>query len=153
MANKIGFLFALLGLLPAGCHSAPPEAGPETSYDVLIRHGHILDGTGNPWYAADIAIQGDRIAAIGPLESAQAKRIIDASGLVVSPGFIDMLGQSEESLLIDHRSQSKLSQGITSEITGEGGSIAPQNQLTIVPQKIILDHYHLSIDWQDLAGY
>ena len=157
MAKKVNFLFALLALLPAGCHSAAPgagpEAGPAADYDVLIRHGHILDGTGNPWYAADIAIRGDRIAAIGPLEGAQAKRVIDASGLVVSPGFIDMLGQSEESLLIDHRSQSKLSQGITSEITGEGGSIAPQNELTLAPQKILLDHYHLSVDWHDLAGY
>ena len=157
MAKKVSFLFALLALLPAGCHSAAPgagpEAGPAADYDVLIRHGHILDGTGNPWYAADIAIRGDRIAAIGPLEGAQAKRVIDASGLVVSPGFIDMLGQSEESLLIDHRSQSKLSQGITSEITGEGGSIAPQNELTLAPQKILLDHYHLSVDWHDLAGY
>lgn len=153
MAKKIGFLFALLALLPAGCHSPGPETGPEAVYDVLIRHGRILDGTGNPWYAADIAIRGDRIAAIGPLGGAQAKRVIDASGLVVSPGFIDMLGQSEESLLIDHRSQSKLSQGITSEITGEGGSIAPQNELTLAPQKILLDHYHLSVDWHDLAGY
>jgi N-acyl-D-amino-acid deacylase len=149
MAHKISFLLVLLGLVPAGCHSAAPEAG----YDVLIRHGHILDGTGNPWYAGDIAIQGDRIAAIGQLEGVQAKRVIDASGLVVSPGFIDMLGQSEKSLLIDHRSQSKLSQGITSEITGEGGSIAPQNELTLAPQKIMLDHYHLSVDWHDLAGY
>jgi len=151
MAHKISFLLVLLGLVPAGCHSAAP--GPEAAYDVLIRHGHILDGTGNPWYAGDIAIQGERIAAIGQIDGAQAKRVIDASGLVVSPGFIDMLGQSEESLLIDHRSQSKLSQGITSEITGEGGSIAPQNELTLAPQKIMLDHYHLSVDWHDLAGY
>src|ERR1700677_876434 len=119
------------------------QRSAEAPYDVLIRHGHILDGTGNPWYAGDIAIRGDRIAAIGALQGAKAKRVIDASGLVVSPGFIDMLGQSEESLLIDHRSQSKLSQGITSEITGEGGSIAPQNELTLAPQKILLDHYHL----------
>jgi N-acyl-D-amino-acid deacylase len=153
MAKKVSFLFALLTLLQAGCHPPVPEPGPAADYDVLIRHGHILDGTDNPWYAADIAIRGDRIAAIGPLEGAQAKRVIDASGLVVSPGFIDMLGQSEESLLIDHRSQSKLSQGITSEITGEGGSIAPQNELTLAPQKILLDHYHLSVDWHDLAGY
>jgi N-acyl-D-amino-acid deacylase len=129
------------------------QSSAEAPYDVLIRHGHILDGTGNPWYAGDIAIRGDRIAAIGTLEGAQAKHVIDASGLVVSPGFIDMLGQSEDSLLIDNRSLSKLSQGITSEITGEGGSIAPQNELTIAPQKILLDHYHLTIDWHDLAGY
>jgi len=136
-------LLCILGSL--GAADAP--------YDVLIRHGHIIDGAGNPWYAGDIAIRGDRIAAIGSLGSAQAKRVIDASGLVVSPGFIDMLGQSEYSLLIDNRSLSKLSQGITSEITGEGGSIAPQNERTLAPQKIFLDYYHLSIDWQDLAGY
>jgi N-acyl-D-amino-acid deacylase len=125
----------------------------DAPYDILIRHGHIIDGAGNPWYAGDIAIRGDRIEAIGSLGNAQAKRVIDASGLVVSPGFIDMLGQSEYSLLIDNRSLSKLSQGITSEITGEGGSIAPQDELTLAPQKIFLDHYHLSVDWQDLAGY
>ncbi len=129
------------------------QSSAEAPYDVLIRHGHILDGTGNPWYAGDIAIRGDRIAAIGTLEGATAKRVIDASGLVVSPGFIDMLGQSEYSLLIDNRSLSKLSQGITSEITGEGGSIAPQTELTLAPQKLWLEHYHLTIDWHDLAGY
>src|ERR1700751_6194514 len=102
-------LATLLAFLPTGCHSNNPEAG----YDVLIRHGHILDGTGNPWYAGDIAIQGDRIVAIGSLQGAKAKREIDATGLVVSPGFIDMLGQSELSLLIDNRTESKLSQGIT----------------------------------------
>jgi N-acyl-D-amino-acid deacylase len=130
-----------------------PMGGAEPAYDVLIEHGHILDGTGNPWYAADIAIRGDRIVAVGSLPGAQAKRIIDATGLVVAPGFIDMLGQSEESLLIDHRSLSKLSQGITSEITGEGGSIAPQDERTLAPQKEFLDLYHLNMDWRDLAGY
>jgi N-acyl-D-amino-acid deacylase len=142
-------LATLLAFLPMGCRSGAPVA----DYDVLIRHGQILDGSGGAPYAGDIAIRGDRIVAIGSLEKAKGKREIDATGLVVSPGFIDMLGQSELSLLIDNRSESKLSQGITSEITGEGGSIAPQNELTIAPQKILLDHYHLSIDWQDLAGY
>ena len=141
-------LAGLLSLLPTACHSGAPAA----DYDVLIRHGQIVDGSGGAPYAGDIAIRGDRIVAIGSIENAKAKREIDAAGLVVSPGFIDMLGQSELSLLIDNRSQSKLSQGITSEITGEGGSIAPQNQLTIAPQKIILDHYHLTIDWQRSRG-
>jgi N-acyl-D-amino-acid deacylase len=123
------------------------------SFDVIIRNGHILDGSGNPWFSADIGIRGDRIVVIGNLSNAQAKREIDASGRVVTPGFIDMLGQSEYPLLIDNRSISKMAQGITSEITGEGGSIAPQNDKTIAPAKPFLDHYKLAIDWTTLDGY
>ncbi len=123
------------------------------SFDLIIRNGHIIDGTGNPWYAADVAIQGDRIAAIGNLSDATAKREIDAKGQIVSPGFIDMLGQSESALLLDNRSLSKLSQGITSEITGEGGSIAPQNEKTLAPLKPFLDQYKLTVDWTTLDGY
>ena len=106
---------------------------PHEEYDVLIRNGHILDGSGGPWYSADIGIRGDRIVAIGKLDGAQAKKVVDATGRILSPGFIDMLGQSETALLIDNRSLSKLSQGITTEITGEGGSIAPQNEKTLAP--------------------
>jgi N-acyl-D-amino-acid deacylase len=123
------------------------------SYDVIIRGGHILDGTANPWYAADIGIRGDKIAAIGKLDNATAKQTIDATGKIVAPGFIDMLGQSETSLLIDNRSLSKLSQGITSEITGEGQSVAPEDEKTLAPMKPMLDHFHLTIDWTDLNGY
>jgi N-acyl-D-amino-acid deacylase len=124
-----------------------------TFYDIIIRNGHIIDGTGNPWYAADVAIQGDRIAAIGNLSNAAAKHEIDAKGQIVSPGFIDMLGQSESALLLDNRSLSKLSQGITSEITGEGGSIAPQNEKTLAPLKPFLDQFKFTIDWTTLDGY
>jgi N-acyl-D-amino-acid deacylase len=127
--------------------------GTDGDYDVLIRNGRILDGTGNPWYAGDIAIRGDRIVALGKLSGARAQRVIDATGMIVAPGFIDMLGQSESSLLIDNRALSKLSQGITTEITGEGGSIAPQNEHTLKPLKPFLDHYRLTIDWTDLEGY
>lgn len=123
------------------------------SYDVVIHGGHILDGTGNPWYAADIGIRGDKIVAIGKIDGTGTRETIDASGKIVAPGFIDMLGQSETSLLIDKRALSKLSQGITSEITGEGGSIAPQDERTITPMKPFLAQYHLSIDWTDLSGY
>lgn len=131
---------------------AAPAASP-AAYDVIIRNGRIIDGSGNPWVSGDIGIRGDRIAAIGRLQAAQAKRVIDASGLVVSPGFIDMLGQSEYSLLIDNRSLSKLSQGITTEITGEGASIAPQNALTLSQLQPQLDPYRLKVDWSTLSEY
>ncbi|HEV2114818.1 MAG TPA: D-alanyl-D-alanine carboxypeptidase/D-alanyl-D-alanine-endopeptidase, partial [Terriglobales bacterium] len=122
-------------------------------YDVILRNGRIVDGSGNPWVSGDIGIRGDRIAAIGNLQGATAGRIIDASGLVVSPGFIDMLGQSEYPLLIDNRSLSKLSQGITTEITGEGASIAPQDALTLGQVQPVLDQYHLKVDWTTLDQY
>ena len=100
-------------------------------YDVVIRNGHVIDGTGSPWYAADIGIRDGRIAAIGHLEGAPARRTLDARGMVVAPGFIDMLGQSEMSILVDPHLPSKIYQGITTEITGEGGSIAPLNDAII----------------------
>jgi N-acyl-D-amino-acid deacylase len=158
---KVKFLKAImlsLSLLVATMIAERPSRAQQSSdaageYDVLIKNGRIMDGTGDPWYYGDIAVRGDRIVKIGDLKDASAKRTIDASGMVVAPGFIDMLGQSESSLLIDHRSLSKLSQGITSEITGEGGSIAPQDQQTLTPLQPFLEHYHLTIDWTDLDGY
>jgi N-acyl-D-amino-acid deacylase len=130
-----------------------PQSNPSGAYDVIIRNGRIMDGTGNPWVSGDVAISGDRIVKIGDLGNATAKRVIDAHGLIVAPGFIDMLGQSEISLLIDNRSLSKLSQGITTEITGEGQSVAPQDELTLVQLQPALDHYHLKVDWTTLDGY
>jgi PBP4 family serine-type D-alanyl-D-alanine carboxypeptidase len=140
-----------LGEIATAIYTTPPDQ--LVPFDVLIKNGHILDGSGGPWYSADIGIRGDRIAAIGRLEGAQASKVIDASGHLVSPGFVDMLGQSETALLIDSRSLSKLAQGITTEITGEGASIAPQNEKTLAPLKPYLDHYHLTIDWTTLDGY
>lgn len=123
------------------------------TYDVIIKNGKIVDGSGNPWVSGDVAIRDDRIVKIGKLNGTNAKRIIDAHNLVVAPGFIDLLGQSETALLIDNRSLSKLSQGITSEITGEGNSIAPQNALTLSELQPELDHFHLTVDWTTLDGY
>jgi N-acyl-D-amino-acid deacylase len=138
----------------AGCplSFAQQSSAPE-SFDILIKNGKVVDGTGNPWYYADLGIRGDRIVAIGKLSNAEGKKTIDAAGKIVSPGFIDTLGQSEMALLIDNRALSKLSQGITTEITGEGGSIAPQNEKTISPMKPVLDHYKLKVDWTTLDGY
>jgi dihydroorotase/N-acyl-D-amino-acid deacylase len=123
-------------------------------YDILIRNGRVVDGTGNPWVYADVGVIGDRISFVGPAPAhATAKRVIDAKGLIVGPGFIDMLDQSEWNLLIDKQAVSKLTQGITSGITGEGGSIAPQNDQTIADRRDFLEHYHLTVDWRDLDGY
>lgn len=147
-----------LGEIASAAYDAPltpVAAAPEetAAYDVLIRNGRIIDGSGNPWVSGDVAIRGNRIVAIGHLGDVKAKRVIDASGLVVSPGFIDMLGQSEMSLLIDNRALSKLSQGITSEITGEGQSIAPQDAQTLAALQPGLEPYHLKVDWTTLSEY
>lgn len=123
-------------------------------YDILIRHGRVVDGTGNPWIYADVGVTGDRITLLGRAPSnAKAKRVIDATGLIVAPGFIDMLEQSEWNLLIDKQAYSKLTQGITTGITGEGGSIAPQNEQTLADRRDFLQHYGLTVDWHDLNGY
>lgn len=132
--------------------SAPAAAAPEV-YDVLLRGGRIADGTGNPWFTGDLAIRGDRIAAVGALRSAKARRTIDARGLVVAPGFIDMLGQSEFTVLVDPRVASKITQGITTELTGEGGSVAPQTPFTIEDLLPSLSEYRIAIDWRDFDGY
>ena len=144
---------AFILVVGATASAAAQESIAPQTFDVLIKNGKILDGTGGPWYSADIGVRGDRVVAIGKLEGATAKRTINAAGKVVAPGFIDTLGQSETALLIDNRALSKLSQGITTEITGEGGSIAPQNAKTIAPMKLVLDLYKLTIDWTTLDGY
>jgi dihydroorotase/N-acyl-D-amino-acid deacylase len=143
-----------LGEIAAAAYDADLTAATSAgNYDLILRNGHIIDGTGNPWFAADVAVKGERIVTIGDLREVHAKREIDATGRIVAPGFIDMLGQSEVSLLLDNRALSKLSQGITTEITGEGGSIAPQNEKTIAPQKPFLEQYKLTVDWATLDGY
>jgi dihydroorotase/N-acyl-D-amino-acid deacylase len=136
------FLFALL--------SVPVFA---QTYDLVIRNGHIIDGTGSPWYAGDIAIQDGRIAAIGLLDTAPAKRRIDAHGLVVAPGFIDMLGQSELSILVNPHLPSKIFQGITTEITGEGGSAAPLKETIKSADRRGYAHYNITPDWTTFRGY
>lgn len=146
-------VFTFIFVTGTAASAAAQESSAPQAVDVLIKNGKILDGTGGPWYSADIGVRGDRIVAIGKLEGTVAKKTIDAAGKTVAPGFIDTLGQSEMALLIDNRALSKLSQGITTEITGEGGSIAPQNEKTMAPMKPVLDLYKLTIDWTTLDGY
>ena len=120
---------------------------------MVIRHGHIIDGSGSPWYAADLGIRDGKIAGIGGLSEAKSGRVIDAQGRVVAPGFIDMLGQSELSILIEPRLPSKIYQGITTEITGEGGSVAPLNDRLAAADRDYYAHYHVTPDWRTLREY
>ena len=123
------------------------------NFDVLIRNGSVIDGSGKPAFNADVAIKDDRIVRIGDLSKETAVRVIDARGLVVAPGFIDMLGQSETYLLIDPRAMSKVMMGVTTEITGEGESIAPINERQIKEQAEFLRRFNLTIDWRTLSEY
>src|SRR6185503_19374698 len=141
------FLFMLVALNPT------ESTLQANRYDVLIKNGRIIDGSGRPGYMADLAIKGDRIARIGKLPNGTADRIIDARGLVVAPGFIDMLGQSETYVLIDSRAMSKVMMGVTTEITGEGESIAPINDRQIKEQEDFLKRFNLNIDWRTLDQY
>lgn len=112
-----------------------------------------MDGTGAPWFDGDIGIVGDRITAVGRLAGRRAGRTIDASGAYVSPGFIDMLGQSEFNILADRRAASKITQGITTEITGEGSSIAPLNDRLAAEAKAQFDSFKVALDFRTLGEY
>src|SRR5215470_8789834 len=144
-------LFAFLCFGGVGiAASAAPDA---PAYDLLFRHAHVVDGTGAPWFTADVAVAGGRIAAVGSLEHARAKRVIDASALTVAPGFFDLLGQSEYNVLVDPRAASKVTQGITTEITGEGESIAPLDDRMISENREVYEKYGVVPDWRTVDGY
>src|SRR6266446_357229 len=122
-------------------------------FDVLIKNGRIVDGTGAPWFRADLGIAGDRIAAVGLLDGASAAITIDATNLIVAPGFIDLLGQSEFNVLVDGRAASKIMQGVTTEVTGEGSSIAPVNDRLVAEAAPTAAHFGVAQDWRTLADY
>ncbi|MGH7539228.1 MAG: N-acyl-D-amino-acid deacylase family protein [Gemmatimonadales bacterium] len=149
--NRLGLTAALLTL--ACPRPADDSAGRAADYDVLLRNGWIVDGSGNPRWRGDLAIRGDRIAAMGQLEGAVARETLDVSGLIVAPGFIDMLGQSETAVLVDNRVLSKVTQGITTEVTGEGGSVAPLTDRLVALDSAYMRKYALAVDWRDLDGY
>ena len=112
---RLSRTYGLMLLLCAGLSGS--LRAQDDVYDLIVRNGRIIDGTGSPWYRADIGVRNGRIVAIGSLAAA-ARQTVDAAGMVVAPGFIDMLGQSELSILINPSVPSKIFQGITSEITG-----------------------------------
>lgn len=142
-------LSALLFLLSVLCRAA---SSPQP-FDIVITNGRIVDGTGSPWYAGDVGIREGRVATIGNLSDATRTRTIDAQGKVVAPGFIDMLGQSELTILVDPRLPSKIFQGITTEITGEGGSAGPLNDAIIKAGRLTYEHYKITPDWRTLGEY
>jgi N-acyl-D-amino-acid deacylase len=143
----IGSIFLCLGIFQVS------SGAEDTRDDVLFRNGRVVDGTGAPWFAGDVAVRGGRIVAVGKLEASRARRVIDASGLVIAPGFIDLLGQSEYFVLVDPRAASKITQGITTEVTGEGDSIAPLDDRLIAENEDTYKKYGVSPTWRTLDGY
>jgi N-acyl-D-aspartate/D-glutamate deacylase len=114
----------------------------EPAFDVIVRGGHIVDGTGNPWFAGDVAVRGDRISAVGNLSNAKARREIDARGFVVAPGFIDMHTHSDQPLLDDGNAESKVREGVTLDVIGEATTVAPRDGLPEARDS-----------WTDFTGY
>lgn len=143
MLRRVGLLAALS---IAACF-------PGDRLDIILEGGWVVDGAGNPAYRADVGVRGDRIVIIGNLGNTDAKRRIDVADLTVAPGFIDMLGWSEIRILADGRAASKITQGITTEITGEGTSVAPQTSATIAQDAEYYESLGVTVDWLDLDGY
>ncbi|MGB6132683.1 MAG: D-aminoacylase [Acidobacteriaceae bacterium] len=142
--------FAALAFLFLAAALSAQQPAP---FDIVITHGHIVDGTGSPWYSGDIGIRQGHIAAIGVLDRAPRRQTIDAHGMVVAPGFIDMLGQSDLSILVDPRLPSKIYQGITTEITGEGDSAAPLNARIVAADRAEYEHDKITPDWTTFRQY
>lgn len=145
--SSLSFLVVIIFFTALSAHAQ------QTTYDFIISGARIVDGTGSPWFYGDLAINGDRLAALGDLRNASATKRIDARGLVVSPGFIDVQGQSEFNILVDGRAASKITQGVTTEITGEGTSIAPLNDRLLEDFRPEAEKYHVDLDWRSLDEY
>ena len=142
----------LVAALTLSIASRPPGS-PQVTFDIIIRGGTVYDGTGTPGRRADVGVQGDRIAAVDDLTSVQAASIVDASGLAIAPGFINMLSWSTESLLVDGRSQGELREGVTTQIFGEGSSMGP---LTPEMKRRMIDQMgdlKYPITWTSLSEY
>jgi N-acyl-D-amino-acid deacylase len=143
-------ILVLLGALLAIAPAAKTTPRDDTPYDLVLRNGKIVDGTGNPWFHGDLAVKGNKIAAIGKIAPNAGKREIDAKGLVVAPGFIDMHSHSDFTILEDGNAQSKIRQGVTTEVLGESSSAGPY-QGKLKPRKITI--HGKPTEWTTLAGY
>ena len=122
-------------------------------FDLVFVGGRVVDGTGAPWFEADVGVRRGKIAAVGKLHGAPSRRTVSADGLVLAPGFIDLLGQSEYNILVDPRGASKVMQGITTEVTGEGESIAPLNDQILKENEDVYRRYGVRPDWRTLGEY
>ena len=147
-------MLSCVGSLFPQSPTGPADTAPQgEGFDIVIANARIIDGTGSPWYSGQVGIRAGRIAAIGNLSVAPRRQTIDAMGKVVAPGFIDMLGQSELTMLVDPRLPSKIFQGITTEITGEGNSVAPANQEMFAADRASYEHLKIKPDWTTLREY
>ena len=142
--------FLLMLVLPLGAAGQAPRIG---DFDVLIKGGMVYDGTGRAPRRVDVAIKGDRIVTIGNLRRARARNVVDARGLAVAPGFINMLSWSTESLIVDGRSQGEIRQGVTTQIMGEGWSMGPLNER--LKKQVVAEQgdIRFDIEWTTLAEY
>jgi N-acyl-D-amino-acid deacylase len=135
-----------LALIPSSQIAATQDA----PFDLVVRNGKIVDGTGNPWFLGDLAIKGDKISAIGKIAPKAGKREIDAKGLIVAPGFIDAHSHSDYLILEDGRAMSKITQGVTTEVLGESSSPGPFQGNLNSPKTFINDKL---VKWTTLGGY
>ncbi len=142
---------SMLSSLPAAESSARSQTDPD--FDIIIKGGTLYDGTGAELKHVDVAIRGDRIAGVGDFKTAKAKTVIDATGLAVAPGFINMLSWSNESLIQDGRSQSEIRQGVTTEVMGEGESMGPVNDRVREHMLRQQKDIKFDIEWNTLAEY
>ena len=153
MKQNFLWLGAFLTIVFTVFAQEPSPSPSSDDFDVIVRGGTLYDGTGTKPLQADVAIRGDRIAGIGDFKSAKAKTVIDAKGLAVAPGFVNMLSWSTESLIQDGRSQSEILQGVTTEIMGEGESMGPVNDRVREHQIREQTDIKYDITWNTLAEY
>src|SRR5690348_1791352 len=146
-------LCLLVTLLGCARRSTVEESRHEALYDLLIVHGHIIDGSGSPWFDGSLAVKDGTIADVGRLPDASAKQVIDAAGLVVAPGFIDLHSHSDFDLLVDGSAQSKIRQGVTTEILGESDSAGPVLGLAAPGFDKSLKPLGITRDWATLGEY
>jgi N-acyl-D-amino-acid deacylase len=149
--SRVPAALATAGLL--GAFSLVAADGPRASFDVLIRGGTVYDGTGSAGRRADVGLRGDTVAQVGDLASASARTVVDARGLAVAPGFINMLSWSTESLIVDGRSQGEIRQGVTTEIFGEGNSMGPLTDEMKRRMKEEQGDLKYDVKWTTLAEY